>query len=87
MAKKNGGMIFKNCYNEVANKDPNSPDLSGAGLYASYDEVIGAQLSTVDASLESSPNSQSGEGICGGPAPGEPNPARMDRPSEGAGRK
>lgn len=84
---KNSGFIFKNPYNEVANTDPNSPDESGAGNYVSYDEVISAQLSTADASLEDSPNTRSGEGIMGGPAPGEPNPAAMDRPSEGVGRK
>lgn len=67
--------IFKNPLNEVDSKDPNKPDISGAGLYVSYDEVIESQLSQDDASCKYTPNSKSGEGICGGPAPGEPNPA------------
>lgn len=82
MAKKSSGKMFHNPYNEVANKDPNSPDDSGAGNYVSYDEVIAAQLSQDDASLVGTPNSDSGHGIMGGPAPGEPNPAGMSTTSE-----
>ena len=40
-----GGMTFKNPYNETGSKEGDSPDISGAGLYVSYDEVISAQLS------------------------------------------
>ena len=82
MAKKSSGKIFHNPYNEVANGDPNNPDVSGAGLYVSYEEVIAAQLSEDDAFLGHSPNSESGHGIMGGPAPGEPNPSGASTTAE-----
>jgi hypothetical protein len=75
--KSKGGMIFHNPNNEVANLDELSADESGAGVYVSYDEVIGAQLSQTDASLMSTPNTMSGDGLMGGPASGEPNPNKM----------
>jgi hypothetical protein len=75
--KGKGGMTIKNPYNEVMTTDEAIPDDSGAGMYVSYDEVISAQLSQTDASFKSTPNTESGEGIMGGPASGEPNPAKM----------
>jgi hypothetical protein len=84
MAKKSG-ILYPDCYNETGPGE--GPDISGGGLYVSYEEVISMQLSTDSADLESSNNSRSGEGIMGGPAPGEPNPADMERPAEGSGRK
>jgi hypothetical protein len=81
MAKKSSGKLLPNPYNETASSDPNSPDVSGAGLYVSYDEVMSAHLTEDGTSLQSTPNTNSGRGIMGGPAPGEPNPTSM--PSEG----
>lgn len=75
--KNKGGMIHKNPYNEVDGLDESSPDISGAGVYVSYDEVISAQLSQQDASMKETPNTMSGDGIMGGPASGELNPAKM----------
>ena len=72
--KKSGGMLQPTPYNEAPG-DPETGNLSGGGIYVSYDEVISAQLSTQDASLVSTPNMDSIDGIVGGPAPGEPNPA------------
>lgn len=77
MSDKKGGMIHTNPYNEVDSLDEASPDISGAGIYVSYDEVISAQLSQTQASLKETPNTMSGDGIFGGPASGEPNPAKM----------
>lgn len=82
MAKHKSGKMFHNPYNEVASHDPNSPDESGAGNYVSYDEVMSAQLTQDDASLVGTPNSDSGHGIMGGPAPGEPNPAGASHTNE-----
>lgn len=77
MADKGKGVMFKDPYNEVASKDEASPDESGAGNYVSYDEVINMQLSQTDASMADTPNTMSGNGIMGGPASGEPNPAKF----------
>jgi hypothetical protein len=74
---KKSGMIFTNAYNEVDSLDESKPDDSGAGMYASYEEVINAQLSQTQASLKDTSNTISGDGIAGGPASGEPNPAKM----------
>lgn len=82
---KDKGYIFPDPYNETNSGD--EPDLSGAGLYVSYGEVIDAHLSQVSADLDSTPNSRSGDQVMGGPAPGEINPAKMYRPKEGEGRK
>lgn len=73
---KKGGMLQPTPYNESPG-DPETGNLSGAGIYVSYDEVMSAHLSSDDASLVSTPNMDSIEGINGGPAPGEPNPAGM----------
>lgn len=85
MAKNKGGMTSKNPFNQCDNQDPESGDLSGGGLYGSYEEVIAAQCSQVDADLETTPNSQSGHGVFGGPVTGfrkEPNPAGMSPTDE-----
>lgn len=69
--KKSGGMLQPTPYNESPG-DPESPNISGGGIYGTYEEVISAQLSTAEASLVNSPNMLSTDGIQGGPAPGEP---------------
>lgn len=74
--KKKGGMLEPNPYNESPGAEE-SPNISGGGIYVSHDEVMGAHLSTESASLESTPNMDSTDGIVGGPAPGEPNPAKI----------
>jgi hypothetical protein len=75
--KSKGGVIHKNPYNEVDSLDESKPDDSGAGMYVSYEEVIGMQLSQQDASMASTPNTMSGDGLVGGPASGEPNPFKF----------
>jgi hypothetical protein len=84
---KDSGKFVGTPYNQVASEDPNSPDISGAGLYVSYEEVIAAQLSDDGADLSGSENSRASHGIFGGPAPGEPNPADMVQPGANIGRK
>lgn len=74
--KKSGGMLQPTPYNESPG-DPESPNISGGGIYVTYDEVMSAHLGTEGASLVSTPNMDSIDGINGGPAPGEPNPAGM----------
>lgn len=73
--KKNSGYIHGNAFNETTGgSGPEDFDESGAGVYHSYDEVLSAHLSQDGADLVASPNMNSGAGIMGGPAPGEPNP-------------
>jgi len=43
--------------------------------YYDYDQVFAVHLQSAD--MESTSNSESGSGIMGSPAPGEPNPAGM----------
>lgn len=75
MAKKNGGVLMPNPFNETSGgPGPEDPDISGAGVYHGWDEVMSMHLSTDGASMLESPNMKSGAGIHGGPAPGEPNP-------------
>lgn len=82
MAKKSASGVFVGTpRNQVANTDPNSPDISGGGLYGSYEEVIGMQLSQDGSDLATTPNSRSGSGIMGQPAAGEPAPAGMHSPT------
>ena len=76
MDKKKSGMHEPNPYNEAPG-DADSPNISGGGIYVSYDEVMSAHLSTDGASLVSTPNMDSTDGITGGPAPCEPNPAKI----------
>jgi hypothetical protein len=75
MDKKKSGMHEPNPYNEAPG-DADSPNISGGGIYVSYDEVMSAHLSTDGASLVSTPNMDSNDGIFGGPAPGEPSAAK-----------
>lgn len=71
--KKTGGKFYPDPYNETGSGGPESPDCMK--LYFDWDEVFAEHLTSSD--MESSPNSESGSGIMGGPAPGEPNPAGM----------
>lgn len=73
--KKSGGMLQPTPYNESPG-DPATGNLSGGGIYHSYDEVLSAHLSQEGADLVSTPNMDSGAGIMGGPASGEPQPAK-----------
>jgi hypothetical protein len=68
---KKGGMLQPTPYNEAPG-DPESGNISGGGIYATYEEAISAQLSSAEASLVNSPNMLANDGIFGGPAPGEP---------------
>lgn len=61
---------YTNPHNEVASSDPNKPEGS---LYDDYQGVI--QRHGSPAHCKETPNSRSGGGIMGGPAPGEPNPS------------
>ena len=73
--KMKGGMLQPTPYNEAPG-DPESGNISGGGIYVSYDEVMSAHLSSSDASLVNSPNMLANDGIFGGPAPGEPQVAK-----------
>jgi len=82
--KKNGGVMYNNPYNGTnGGPGPEDPDISGGGIYHSYDEVLSMSLSQEGASLLESPNVRSGHGIFGGPAAGEPNPYGFSPTSEG----
>ena len=88
MANKKGRMLQPTSYNETTGgAGPESFDESGGGLYGSWDEVMSAHLSMDQADLAESPNMQSGKGIVGGPAKGEPNPAGFSTTAESAGGK
>lgn len=73
--KKKGGMLQPTPYNESPGEEE-SPNISGGGIYVSYDEVMSAHLSTEGASLVNSPNMEEQSAIFGGPAPGEPSVAK-----------
>jgi hypothetical protein len=78
MAKGMGGVKYPDPFNEVGSKDPNTPDVSGDGLYFNgWDEVMKMHLSTDGADMVSSSNSDASHDIYGGPVAGEPNPAGM----------
>lgn len=73
MAKEKGGMLQPTPYNETSGgSGPQDYDESGGGLYGSWDEIMSAHLSMSQADLKSTPNMDSGYGINGGPASGEP---------------
>ena len=79
--RRNGtsGYGYSNTWNEVNNVDPNSPDVTGTGIYFDgFPEVHKFHL-LATGPLDETPNSRSGRGVFGGPAPGEPNPAGMGR--------
>lgn len=78
MAKGSGGVIHKDPFNEVNNKDPNSPDSTGDDLYfGGWPEINKMHLSTDSADMTSSPNSEASHDVYGGPVPGEPNPGKF----------
>jgi len=80
MAKKNGGYGYPNPFNEVSSTDPNTPDVTGQGLYFDgWDEINKMHLAATGP-LFQTPNSESGSGVMGNPAPGEP---RGDSPKRG----
>jgi hypothetical protein len=79
--KKKGGLLQPTPRNESPGS-PEDPNISGGGLYGSWDEVMSVHLSMDDAHLVGSPNVNVGSGIMGGPAAGEPNPAGMSPTSE-----
>jgi hypothetical protein len=84
--KKKGGMFETNPYNEAPG-DADSPNISGGGIYGSYEEVMSAHLSQEGADLDGSANEEIGSGIMGGPAKGEPNPFGFSPTSESFGKK
>lgn len=71
--KTSKGVMWDNVLNETGGGD--APDVSGGDLYYTYEEAMAMQLKTED--MESTPNSRAGEGILGGPASGETNPANL----------
>lgn len=79
MARRTNGAAsygYPNPFNEVGNTDPNSPDVTGRGIYFDgMDEILDMHLAQTGP-MEATPNSDSGRGVFGGPAPGEPNPAK-----------
>ena len=81
-----GGMLQPTPYNECPGDD-DMPNISGGGLYGSWQEIMAAHLSTDEASLENSPNTMSGAGINGGPAPGEPQLVSVSTTSQSRGGK
>ena len=78
--KSKGGMLETNPYNEAPG-DPGDPNISGGGIFGSYDEVLSGHLSQEGASFLS-PNEEDGSGVMGGPAKGEPNPFGFSPVSE-----
>lgn len=78
--KKKGGMLENDPYNESPGS-PETPNISGGGVYGSYDEVLSAHLSQEGADIMSA-NEEDGSGIMGGPAKGEPNPFGFSPASE-----
>jgi len=77
MAKGSSGIIHHNPANEVVNKDPNKPDVTGDGLYFDgWSEINKMHLSETG-DMAHSPNSDASHDLYGGPAAGEPNPAGM----------
>ncbi len=68
---KKGGMLQPTPFNEAPG-DADSPNISGGGIYGSWDEIMSAHLSTESADLGSTPNMDSIEQIMGQTAPGEP---------------
>jgi hypothetical protein len=73
MAKKNGGIMYDNVFNQTGGGE--APDVNGDRLYYTYEECMAMQLKTAD--MGSTPNSRGSSGIMGGPAKGEPNPADL----------
>ena len=70
MADKKG-LRYPNASNETDAGD--SQDTTSS--YYDWDQVFAVHLQSAD--MASTPNSESGSGIMGSPAPGEPNPAGM----------
>jgi hypothetical protein len=71
--KKGRGLRYPDAYNETDSSGPEVPDSTIS--YYTWDEVMNVHLQSAD--MESTSNSESGSGIMGSPAPGEPNPAGM----------
>lgn len=69
---KSSAMTFTNPYSQNANGNAEQPEISGGGLYFSYDEQQSVHLSGVKEWPET-PNSKEVP-IMGGPAAGEENP-------------
>lgn len=75
---KSNGYGYPNPFNEIDSRgmDPVA-DVNGQGLYFDgWDEINKFHLLQTGP-MDETPNSRSGRGIMGGPAPGEPNPAKM----------
>ena len=78
MARKSGtGYGYPSPWNETGSPDPNTPDVTGIGLYFDgWDEINRMHLAQTGP-MDTTANSESGADMMGGPAPGEPNPAGM----------
>jgi len=79
--RRNGtsGYGYSNPWNEVNNVDPNSPDVTGRGIYFDgWDEINKFHL-LATGPMDETPNSRSGSGVFGRTAPGEPDPSGKNR--------
>jgi len=75
---KSSGVHYPDPFNEVANKDPNSPDAKGDDLYyGGWAEIQKMHLSTDGADMTTSDNADASHDVYGGPAPGEANPGKF----------
>ena len=70
-----GSYGYPSPWNETGSTDPNTPDVSGTGIY--FDGIQEVQKYHLLASgpMDETPNSLSGEDVMGVAAPGEPNPS------------
>ena len=73
-----GSWGHTNVWNEVVTTDPNDPDSKGTDLYFNGYGAGGIMTMHLQNSgpMDVTANSESGRGLWGGPAPGEPNPAK-----------
>lgn len=87
MAKKSGGVLSPDSYNDSGPGYADDAMWPADEAYTDYEQCMKMQLSQAEASMVSTPNTRSGEGIMGGVAPGEPNPTGMSTMAQSKGRK
>ena len=84
MAKKKGkgGVLSSNPYNEMGPGIGDEAVWPVDEAYYTYSQAMKMQNSQNGGDMADTPNSRSGQGIIGGPAPGEPNPADVSTENE-----
>lgn len=84
MAKKKGkgGVLSSDPYNEMGPGISDDPQTPMDEYYYTYGQAAKFQSSQKGGDMADTPNSRSGQGIIGGPAPGEPNPADVSTENE-----